>query len=82
MTLFKLTCDLEVSIEEIIVICMTILTIIWMLSIQQFIQTPMEFKSNSNTRKSPEIESEGIRSKNSLYHISEGKWTPTMVHAA
>lgn len=42
----------------------------------------MEFKSNSNTRKSLEIESKGIRSKSSLYHISEEKWTSAMVHAA
>lgn len=84
MTSFKLSIDLKVSIETIIVIYTIILTIVWMVSKQQYRQSsiPLGLNSTSNDSKSGEIEFENIVSKYRIDHLPEEEWTPALVHAA
>jgi hypothetical protein len=65
MSSFRLSIDLEASIETIIIICTVILTIVWMVSRQQYRQSsiPLGLNSTSNDSESGESESESRESE-------------------
>ena len=78
MTSFRLSIDLEASIETIIVICTVILTIVWMVSSQQYRQSsiPLGLNSKSNDSQSKESKSVSAESKYRTDHLSKEEWTP------
>jgi hypothetical protein len=84
MSSFRLSIDLEASIETVIVICTVILTIVWMVSRQQYRQSsiPLGLNSRSNDSEFGESESESGEFACRTDHLSEEEWTPTLVHSA
>jgi hypothetical protein len=84
MTSFRLSIDLEASIETVIVICTVILTIVWMVSRQQYRQSsiPLGLNSTGNDSESGELESESGESECRIDNLSEEEWTPALVHSA
>jgi hypothetical protein len=84
MTSFRLSVDLEASIETVIVICTVILTIVWMVSRQQYRQSsiPLGLNSTGNDSESGELESESGESECRTDNLSEEEWTPALVHSA
>jgi hypothetical protein len=84
MTSFRLSIDLEASIETVIVICTVILIIVWMVSKQQYRQSsiPLGLNSIGNDLESGELESESGESECRSDNLSEEEWTPTLVHSA
>jgi hypothetical protein len=84
MTSFRLSIDLEASIETVIVICTVILTIMWMVSRQQYRQSsiPLGLNSTGNDSESGELESESGESECRTDNLSKEEWTPALVHSA
>jgi hypothetical protein len=73
MTSFRLSVDLEASIETVIAICMVILTIVWMVSRQQYKQSSIALGLNStgNDSESGELESDSGESEYRTDNLSE-----------
>jgi hypothetical protein len=84
MTSFRLSIDLEASIETVIVICTVILTIVWMVSRQQYRQSsiPLGLNSTGNDSESGELESDSGESECRTENLSEEEWTLALVHSA
>jgi hypothetical protein len=84
MTSFRLSVDLEASIETVIVICTVILTIVWMVSRQQYRQSsiPLGLNSTGNDSESGELESDSGESECRTENLSEEEWTLALVHSA
>jgi hypothetical protein len=84
MTSFRLSVDLEASIETVIVICTVTLTIVWMVSRQQYRQSsiPLGLNSTGNDSESGELESDSGESECRTENLSEEEWTLALVHSA